>query len=460
MNEEVHVVGISAYANQTIVHPFGLLVVTVLGLCVLFLPRRWAVIPFLVLACFISSAQRVVVAGLDFNFLRIMVLFGAGRLLLKKEYFGFSWKLLDKVVVVWTASSILFLVIQEGTTSAFVNRLGFAFDVFGMYFVFRCLVRDWTDVSLISLGFIFLAIPVAYFFLVERSTGRNMFSVFGGVPEITVIREGRLRCQGAFAHPILAGCFWAAAMPLMASYWWKSAKGKILVAAGIAASLVIVFCCSSSTPVMGVVAAVVGGVMFYMRKWMKTVRWAVLLTLIALHAVMQAPVWHLIARVSAVGGSTSWHRYQLINETIKHFGDWWFCGCSGYTILSWGISKGDVTNQYVLEGVTGGFATMCLFFAIIVIAFGEVGKLWRLQVGGKYSLALSWALGVSLFAQCTMFIGVSYFGQIIVIWYLLLAMIGSLSVQKLVIINKRPAARKKHKNVNQYESQYISGLIS
>ena len=321
--------------------------------------------------------------------------------------------------------------------SALVNRLGFAFDALGMYFVFRCLVRDWVDVDRIILGVILIAIPVACFFLLERSTGRNVFAVFGGVPAITVIREGRLRCQGAFSHPILAGCFWVAVMPLMAACWWKLAKGKTWALVGMIASLVTVVCCASSTPVLGVAAAVIGGVMFYMRKQMKNIRWAVLLTLIALHMVMEAPVWHLISRVTAVGGSTGWHRYILINEAINNLIEWWLCGCSGYTVLSWGIWKGDVTNQYILEGIRGGFATMCSFIAIIVIAFGEVGKMWQLQARNKYHLALSWALGVSLFAQCMMFIGVNYFGQIIIIWYLLLAMIGSLSVKQSTISNGR-----------------------
>ena len=437
MNEDVVIAGDPAYAGHTTVHPLGLLAVIVLGLCVLCLPRRWSIIPFLIMACFVPSAQRIVVGGLDFNFLRIMVLFGIGRLLLKNEYLSFSWKPLDKALVLWTISSIIFYTIQMGTMSALVNRLGFAFDAFGMYFVFRCLVRDWVDVDHIILGFIFIAVPVACFFLLERSTGRNMFAVFGGVHAITVIREGHLRCQGAFSHPILAGCFWAAVMPLIAACWWKLKKGKILAIAGMIASLAIVFCCGSSTPVLGVGAAVIGGAMFHLRKQMKTVRWAVLLTLIALHMVMQAPVWHLISRISAVGGSTGWHRYNLIDQAIINFGDWWLCGCSGYTVLSWGIWKGDVTNQYILEGIHGGFVTMCLFIAIIVIAFGEVGKLWRLQTRNKYRLALSWALGVSLFAQCMMFIGVSYFGQIIIIWYLLLAMIGSLPVKQSAIGNRR-----------------------
>ena len=427
MNEEGVVADTATYAGHTLVHPLGLLSVVVLGLCVLFLPRRWTVILFLIMACFVSSAQRIVIAGLDFDFLRIMVLFGGIRLLINKEYSGFSWKLLDKAMVFWVISSIVFNVIQIGTSSALINRLGFAFDAFGMYFVFRCLIKDWMDLDRIVLGFILISVPVAIFFLVERSTGRNVFAIFGGVPAITVIRDGRLRCQGAFSHPILAGCFWASVVPLITAYWWKSIKGRGWAMVGFFASLIIVVCCASSTPVMGVAAAMIGGAGFFIRTKIKIVRWGVLLTLIALHIVMQAPVWHLISRVSAVGGSTGWHRFNLINQTILKFSDWWFCGCSGETVLSWGIWAGDVTNQYILEGVRGGFVTMCLFVVIISIAFREVGRLWRLQVRNKYHLALAWALGVSLFAQCMMFIGVSYFGQIIIIWYLLLATIGSLS---------------------------------
>ena len=41
--------------------------------------------------------------------------------------------------------------------------------------------------------------------------------------------------------------------------------------------------------------------------------------------------------------------------------------------------------------------------------------------------AMAWALGVSLFIHCVIFIGVSYFGQSMMLWYLMLAMIGSLS---------------------------------
>jgi len=412
------------WKDITNIHPIGLAAVLIFGVAMLLLPRRWAVLPMTIIACFIPSAQRITVFNLDFNLLRIMVLFGATRMVLHGEMQNLVWKPLDTAMVLWVISAIVMNTLLMGTISDFVNRLGFAFDALGMYFLFRCLIRDWQDVDRLVTGCIMISIPVAVFFLVEKTTGRNVFSVFGGVPEITTIRQGRLRCQGAFSHPILAGCFWAALMPLFAAQWWKKGSGKFWAVVGVSTSMLIVITCASSTPVMAAIAAMIGGVMFFCRRYMKPIRWGVVLTLIALHIVMKAPVWHLIARVSAVGGSTGHHRYLLIDQAIKHFSEWWLMGTM--STLHW---KGlfDITNQYILEGVKGGLLTLALFVTVIVLAFRGVGRLWRISTDDKYKLALSWALGVSLFVHCMNFIGVSYFGQIYIVWYLILGIIGSMS---------------------------------
>lgn len=429
MSDTSQLAGQPDYGGVTTVHPVGLLAVAVLGLCVLLLPRRWSVLPFLVMACFVSSAQRIVIVGMNFDFLRVMVLFGVIRIFLRREHLAFVWKPLDTAMVLWVCSAIVIYTFQQGTFSAMVNRLGVGFDAFGMYFLFRCMIRKWEDIDRLIIGIIIISIPVAAFFLLENRTGHNLFSVFGGVPATTVVREGRLRCQGAFAHAILAGCFWASLMPLIVAYWWKGTKQRIWVVIGLITSLLVVICCASSTPLMGVIACVIGGGMFWLRRQMRLIRWAIVFTLIGLHMVMQSPVWHLIARMSAVGGSTGWHRYNLINQAIINFGDWWLIGCSGETVASWGVYAGDVTNQYIVEGLRGGFLTLCLFVAVIAIAFREVGKIWRLQSRYPYCLALSWAMGVALFVHCMNFIGVAYFGQIHIVWYLILAMIGSMSIQ-------------------------------
>jgi hypothetical protein len=190
-------------------------------------------------------------------------------------------------------------------------------------------------------------------------------------------------------------------------------------------SLIIIFCCASSTPVMAVVFSVLGAVLWRYRLHMRTLRWSLLIALVGLHLVMKAPVWHLISRIDLVSGNTGWHRYYLIDQAIHHFSDWWLIGTR--TTAHWGWGLQDVTNQFILEGVRGGALRMGLFVAIIVLCFGCVGRLWRLQNGSVFRSVCAWALGVSLFVHAMNFVAVSYFGQIIVVWYLLLAAIVSLS---------------------------------
>lgn len=425
-----NIVGNLSYANQTTVNLVGLVILLISGVCLLSLPRRWAIFPMLVMACFVSSAQRIVVFNLDFNYLRILVLFGVFRVIIKNEFASFKWCRLDKAVILWAVSSALLYTVRLASLSGLINRLGFCFDAIGMYLLFRCLIQNWGDVDRIIKGLFWISLPLCVFFIIENRTGRNMFSIFGGVSPITVVRYGRLRCQGAFSHPILAGCFWASVFPLFAVLWWKSNQGKVWAVVGSIAAWVIVVCCASSTPVFSVLCGMLGGALFYYRRQMNVLRWMIVGVLVTLHAAMTAPVWHLISRVSAVGGSTGYHRYILIDQAINHFSDWALIGCSGYTVLSWGIHMGDVTNQYVFEGVNGGVVALCLFVYCIVIASGEIGKLWRSQRLNSYELKLAWALGVSLFAHCMNFLGVSYFGQISILWYMLLAIIGSLSIAR------------------------------
>ena len=109
---------------------------------------------------------------------------------------------------------------------------------------------------------------------------------------------------------------------------------------------------------------------------MRIVRWLILGALVSLHMVMNAPVWHLISRFDLAGGSTGWHRFNIINQFILHADEWWLLGVKNVEV--WGINKGDITNQYFLEAARGGIWTMALLVALIVMAFASVGPV----VGG------------------------------------------------------------------------------
>jgi hypothetical protein len=441
---------ITEYQNHTTAHPIGVIVLLLLSAVTLAVPRRWALVPMLVMACVVASAQRFVIASLDFNFLRVLILVVAFRIVIRKETTGWRWKPIDTVLVLWIICATVTAGILYATVQTVIYRLGILYDAVGLYFICRILVRDWSDIRVFVQSAALISVPVAIAFIVERATARNIFSVFGGVPEITMMRDGRLRCQGPFSHPILAGCFWAALMPLIAALWWHRGWNRALAVTGLASSMVVVVTCASSTPVGGVLAGLVAACLFPLRRRMSWVRWFAVLTIIGLHLVMKAPVWHLISRVSFAQGSTGWYRYKLIDDFIRHFDEWWLIGTSSRA--TWfGEGYWQITNQYVAEGVNGGLLTLTLFFILIAFAFYGVGRIWRRAARRRFRLlpldrqaphqprprparpkssaplAMAWALGVSLFVHCVMFTGVTYFGQSILVWYLTLAFIGSLT---------------------------------
>jgi hypothetical protein len=459
-----HELATDGWANQTLLHPLGLALLVLCGVATFIAPRRYALVPMLVLVCLVASAQRVVVATLDFNFLRIIILFAWARILLRNECSGWRWKLLDTAVSVWVVVATSIALMLQPTPATLINRLGLMYDAVGLYFVVRILVRDWRDVRSFAVGAAFISIPVAIAFLIEHATGRNMFAIFGGVPEITTVRDGRLRCRGPFAHPIVAGTFWVALMPLIGALWFYRGWLRVLACAGLVCGSIVVVTCASATPIGGLIAGLIALAAFPLRRHLALLRWGAVAGILVLQLMMTNPIWHLLSRMSFVEGATGWYRYKLIDDFIRHFGDWWLMG----TVSREGWFADGVyviTNQYVLQGVDGGLITLVLFLLIIACAFAGVGRLWRRtsrrrlraviadgtrpvrrpsreRRHGRISprLAMAWALGSSLFILCGVFIAVSLFAQVTLVWYIVLGFIGSLTptVGRMRVFRTRP----------------------
>jgi hypothetical protein len=408
-----------SYFNQTTIAPLGVAILVPLCAVVLALPRHFAVMSLLACACFLSDAQRINVGGLDFYPLRVLLLCGLARVLMSGELGQLRATRMDRLFVAFLitgfiANSILFNL----EISAIIRRLGELFTYMGCYFLFLCWIKDARDVRNAAVSLAFIGIVLAPFFLLEWSTARNMFSVFGGVPEITVMRDGRLRCQGAFSHPILAGVFWAGAIPLLAILWFDRRPNRLLAVGGIAACIAIIAACSSSTPILGAVSGLMALALFRMRYRMGTVLMAVFCALVVIHFVRERPVWHLLCRINIFGSSTGYHRYLLVDNAINRFDEWWAFGI--VSTDHWGHQMFDITNQFLLEGVRGGFLTMLFFMGFVWAAFQSVGRASRLEPDTRESLS-AWLVGCALFSHVSSFISVSYSGQSIIIFFLTLA---------------------------------------
>jgi len=420
--------------GQTQIHPVALMLTLAMGVAMLFLRRDHAVLAFLVVACLVTHAQRVVVVGMDFSMLRIVILFGWARILYRGEAAQYRYQPLDAALLIWLVfGTLVSMVGPRASAELIVRRLGFNMDAAGTYFLFRILLRDVRDVYRAVGAFGWIALLLVGPMVLENLTGRNAFAVLGGVHDFTIIRDGRLRCQGSFSHAIMAGNFGATTAALLGAFWVGGSKQRIRYVPALVAAALIAILSASSGPLMVLVAAILGWALWPYRQHMRLFRWGIFAALVVIHFVREKPVWHLIGRLSSITGGTGYHRVALIQGAVDHFSEWWFLGT--YSTAHWkGVHAQDITNQYILEGVRGGLATMLSFIAILVIAFRTVGRsLRRAQRRADWPAAerrraaiLAWGLGVCLAAHSVAFIGVSYFGQLQTILFLHLAMIPSL----------------------------------
>lgn len=423
--------------DLSFITPVGLAFTIFLGILALLLPRRFAIVPIIMAACYLTLGQQILVAGLHFTIFRILILVGLTRLAIRKEIRWIKLNTIDKTLVLWVISSIVVYTLLWQTAGAFINRLGLAYDAIGIYFLSRFFIRDIREFFNLIKILAILVVPLAIVMLIESKTGRNMFYVFGGVSEFSEIRGDLVRSQGPFRHPILAGTFGATSMPLFVALWWQSRAGRILFFLGVISATIITITSASSGPAVAYVFAIIGLTMWFFRKNMRAVRWAFLLSLITLHLIMKAPVWFLIARLSGVIGGSGWHRAELIDQAVKHFDEWWLMGTKVTAhwmpyALDIDLARADITNQFIAQGVNGGLLTMVLFILLLVRSFQGVGKALSME-GHSAGIRIGlWTLGTSLLAHVVSFFSVSYFDQMNIFWYLLLAAIS-------ISINPQPA---------------------
>ncbi len=409
-------------SGTTVVHPLGLLLLVVCGLLLLFLPRKHAMWPLVILVCFVSSRQCLAVFGLNLYFMRVIVLFfGFFRVVSRNELFsirlnGLDWCVIGYGTAYWITGALNFGLLSAETKM----RSGHLVDIVGMYFLLRCLIRTEEDLNNVIKELAIISLPLLCFFWLEHSTGRNLFSIFGGVPEITRIREGRLRCQGAFGHPLLAGTIWASFVPLFLYRTLdRSEKARIFYAISFLCACLIAALTASSTPVLGVVVAVTGMMLFPLRFLSKPVLIAIGLAIPILHMVMSGPVWSLIAKINITSGNSAYHRYKLVDGFITHWHEWVLLG-SRVGTAHWGYATFDTANQYVAIGVMGGILTLGFFLAIIVQALLSASRV------AKQKPLLGWTLVVVISVYCVCFFGISIWGQVSFAWALSLAMIASM----------------------------------
>ena len=422
--------------SDTILNPFVAIIIVLAGILMIILPQRRAIVPFLLTSLLIPSDQVLVVGGLHFPLMRMLVVFGLLRIFIIKgpgQWSVFSGGLnrIDKLVILFSVVSAVAGILLFRTGQAVAFELGKLYSAFGVYFLLRCVIRNYEDVVRVIRVLAFVVAALGLVMIVERMHGHNPYALLGGAKAAyfasNLARDGRIRATGSFGTPILAGVFGAASMPLFIALWLRDRKQRAVAIVGMVGASAMVITSNSSTPAIAYLAGLMGFCLWPLRRTMGIIRWGIAGLLVGLHLVMKAPVWHLITRIGSSG--SAYHRYALINQTINHFSEWWLIGTRSNG--SWGWDMWDTANQYVSDAVNGGLLSLLLFIAILVYGFKYLGNARRAATE-KHQALFFWSLSVALFVHVMSFFGISYWDQSIVGWYALLAFIGATAVPQKI----------------------------
>jgi hypothetical protein len=389
------------------------------------LPRQWAPVPLLAAACYMTLGQGLELGGLSFPVIRLVFLAGVVRVLLRQERPVGGLLAMDKWFLAWGAWAVLASAFHQNAGAVLENRMGMVFNAWSVYFLIRTFLQDDRDLYRIASVIAWILVPVALAMSYEQVARQNLFASFGGVPDEPEIRGDRIRSQGPFRHPILAGTVGAVSIPIFVGLLRESPSAARI---GLVACGLIVLTSSSSGPVL---TAAIGLFALWLWRWRhrtRQIRVAAALLYLLLELVMKAPAYYLLARIDIVGGSTGYHRAALIETSLRHLNEWWLAG-TDYTRhwlpvgVSWSEDHVDITNHYIGQGVKGGLLQIILFVGILWHGFRYVGEgVWSSYQKDPQAAFFIWSVGSSLFAHAAACVSVAYFDQSVVFLYVTLAM--------------------------------------
>jgi hypothetical protein len=392
-------------------------------------PRRYALLGIAVGVLYLTQNQALQVFSFNLFPTRILALAAFARVVSRREFVFPQLGPLGTILLAMYAYGSLILLLRSGEGLAY--HFGVAVDALLCFGSFVGLIREWEDLRWFLRAWVLMLLPFVLLLIFEQLTHKNLFATSG--PDLW-LRAGKLRCYGSFRHPSLLGTLGASFLPLYVGLWFSPPDRKRAMV-GIILCALIVFASNSGGPLTAMILGFCGWGLWQWRERMRTVRWAVLAGVAGLALVMKAPVWFILARVSSITGGDGWHRAKLIDFTIQDMDKWWLAGMPIKETAGWFpylIFNGnaDITNEYVSQAITAGLGAVALCLLLLAQAYRLLGQ--AMQSARQHAPEvepLLWGLGVMLTVHAVNWLGITYFDQIRVVWFLQLATIASVGAQ-------------------------------
>lgn len=404
--------------------------VAILAVAQMILPQRLGFLPLIIAGCHLGNGEIVS----ELTPARALILIG-----LIRAYSGgyFRWTKespLDRILLFFAVAAVLSAIGHNyNNGNPWTSRAGLAFNVMGGYLYGRAYLPDLKAFQRFAFTVPIVLLPLGVVMSLEKASQTNLYYPLGATSSRTIVREGKVRAQGPFRHPILAGCAGATALPFAFLIWRR--RSKILALVGFFACFSVVLACSSSGPLAAVAVTALAAVMWRWRTKLFVLRWIAVAVGLFYWVVKGKGPWYIMASIDLVGGSTGWHRAKLFDQGFHYIGEWWLYG-SDYTRhwmasgVSWTGDHVDLTNYYLHLGVIGGMSLTGGLIAMLVTAFRLLGRrMDELRETGDPTELVYWCAGAALAAHAISFVSISYFDQMFIMFYLLLGAIASIALE-------------------------------
>jgi hypothetical protein len=417
-------------------HPIAAIILVVLLAFVVSGSRRQALLAMMCGVLYISQNQQIQLFGVSLFPSRFLEVAGFIRVLSRREFTFVNLNRVDRALLwLYAFTTVVFLVRSKTGHGAAIAT---ALDAGLSYFIFRGLIRNLQELRWLLSTLVVVLIPYMLVLFVERKTGRVPFPFMAGSAgmEGGFVRDGVPRCFGSFRNMALLGTLGVCLLPLYLGLIIANVDRKRALI-GVGFCLAIVVLSNSGGPLSALGVAVVGWMLWPFRTQMRLFRWGLVAALALLALVMKAPVWYIIDRVSSITGGSGWHRSYLIDVSVRHLDKWWLMGIPIEDTRDWfpytlNVTGGaDITNQFLLFGITAGLGAIALLFFLLSRAFSDLGKaLAVVRAAGPRQRAtelMLWGLGVTLAAHAVNWLGITYYDQIYLVWFMQLAALATIS---------------------------------
>jgi hypothetical protein len=343
---------------------------------------------------------------------------------------------------------------QPGMNS-FINRGGFITDTWFAYMVARMTITDTkglvTVIKVVAIGLIPLAMLGAYesvrnVILFKPMMQYCPWTAIGDHTTQYTPRWGFTRAFGPFSHPILFGCCFALFFPLV-YYLRHHGKNFKYLAYVICGFLTLGAISSMSSGSWIMLIIVVAGIC--LERFKHLVKPFMVMTVVMsvfVIIISNRPIHHVVVSyVNPLSGS-GWHRARMIDAAAAEFDKWWVAGYGGRD-PQWGeyvqLKSTDITNEFLLAGVNYGLGGIIVFCCVLAEAFRSLIVSYK-KSRDRALRSLYWGFGCALVALIMTWQSVSFFGQMVPLFYVFLGLLYTVASKKwlqgqtnLRVIDKR-----------------------